>query len=126
MKHRWPRFGASQQPKYKNNRCKIKGYSFASQLEASLFLYFDDDPDIEVLKCQDRVFLSAAQIEYRPDFKCLRKSTGEIFWAESKGFETSDWRIKRRLWQSYGPGRLEIYKGSARSFRLHEVLDPKS
>ena len=77
-----------------------------------MFDLLSADPNIEVLQCQAQVKLTLAEIIYKPDFKCCDKRTGEVFYVEAKGFETPEWRIKRRLWMYYGPGRLEIYKGS--------------
>jgi hypothetical protein len=55
----------------------------------------------------------------------LDLKSGEFVWAEAKGFETDPWKIKRKLWQYYGPGKLEIYKGSAKSFKLYETVIPE-
>ena len=60
-----------------------------------------------------------------PDFKVECLKTNEIYWVEAKGFETDVYRIKRRLWLWYGPGRLEVYKGSAQRVTLFETLVPK-
>ena len=114
--------------KYRNKRTKLSGYSFASQLEAALFLYLksqEADGLIADIQNQDHVYLTDARICYIPDFKFFCKITKEWMWAEAKGFETDAWKIKKRLWKHYGPGRLDIYKGSAKKLTLHEQLIPK-
>ena len=59
------------------------------------------------------------------DFKCT-KPDGGIVWVESKGFETSDWRLKRRLWVHNDVGMLEIWQGSSARPLLHETIIPRS
>lgn len=71
------------------------------------------------------VRLTAAKILYIPDFSIIDLKLKELVYVEAKGFETSDWRIKRRLWLHYGPGLLRIYKGTAKSLTLTEELRPK-
>lgn len=124
--NRWNKFRSAGQ-KYNSGRSKLDGYSFASQMEAAGYLMLkarEQAGEIVVEKVQDRVFLTDADIEYRPDFKCRVVATDEIFWVEIKGFETTDWRIKLRLWRHYGPGRLDVYKGSAKNLRLYESVIP--
>lgn len=109
--------------KYRNKKTELDGRSFASQLEASVYTMIKG-LGYEVLQCQDHVYLTNARILYVADFKCKSKA-GIICWVEAKGFETSDWRIKRRLWQHYGPGVLHIYKGSAKRPFLSEEIVPE-
>lgn len=106
------------------------GYSFASGAEASLFDYLkklESVGEIRNIKCQDSIKLSAAKILYKPDFRCEKLINGEwvLIWCEMKGFATQGWRLKRRLWVSYGPGTLEIYKPGNRGPVLMETLIPK-
>ena len=75
------------------------------------------------MKHQDHVYLTAARICYIPDFRFFDVNDNEIQWAESKGFETSDWKIKKRLWAYYGPGKLHIYKGTAKRINLVETVN---
>jgi hypothetical protein len=113
--------------KYGNKKVETDGYSFASGLEAALYEQLKLRKltgEIESIKVQAKVLLTDAKILYKPDFECVR-TDGTKFWAESKGFETSDWRIKRRLWMHYGPGPLEIWKGSAKRLTLAETLIPE-
>lgn len=116
--------------KYGNKKVEHAGLWFDSQLEKALF---------DLLSLKQRageirdlahhpgtVYLSEARVQYRPDFRFTNCENEEVEYAESKGFETSDWRIKRRLWQSYGPGKLYIYKGSAGRLKLAETLIPSN
>jgi predicted nuclease of restriction endonuclease-like RecB superfamily len=109
--------------KYKNKRTELAGYSFASKGESGLFLFLkamEQGGEISELRTQETVYLSRARIIYKPDFSFLKDGIKE--YAEYKGFETPEWRIKRRLWMSYGPGTLYIYKGNC---NLHETLTPE-
>lgn len=112
--------------KYKNKRTQIDGYWFQSQLEAALYQYLKllvSQGELSDLQCQATVNLTEANVKYVADFAATRR--GENVWFEAKGVETASWRIKRRLWQVYGPGRLEIWKGSAKRIYKHETLDPR-
>jgi len=106
--------------KYRNNKVELDGRSFASKLEASVYCLIKP----AVVQCQDHVYLTDARILYIPDFKCTTFD-GTFYWVEAKGLETTDYRIKRRLWQHYGPGDLHIYKGSAARPFLHEIIKVK-
>lgn len=114
--------------KYKNNRVQQAGYSFASQFECAVFNFLmlrEKAGEIKDIQCQDHVYLTNARICYIPDFKFIDLITKDFVWAEAKGFETDVWKIKKRLWEHYGPGRLEIYKGNAKKVILKEVINPK-
>lgn len=100
------------------------GRSFASKGEAQLYDYLivkQRAKEISDLKCQVSVYLTNARILYIPDFSYLEY--GEKVWAEFKGFETAIWRIKRRLWKHYGPGRLEVYTKGRIGIMFKEVLN---
>lgn len=114
--------------KFKNKRTERAGYSFSSGLEAATFSILklqEAAGEIEILKVQDRVLLTNAKIAYIADFKCRDKITNEEFWVESKGFQTPEWRIKKRLWEHYGPGKLIIYTGTKYNPVLSETIIPK-
>jgi len=115
--------------KYGAKKITTDGYSFASQFEAALYQWLklrELNGEISNIKCQETCYLTLARIIYKPDFSYVDNKTGKKIYAESKGFETSDWRIKRRLWKYYGEANLEIYKGSAKNFQLHETIIPGS
>ncbi len=112
---------------YGSKRVTHAGRSFASKLEAAVFDLLalrEKVGEIRNLKCQVHVYLTAARIVSIPDFQFEFAETGEIAWAEAKGFETDVWRIKKRLWGHYGPGPLEIWKGRAIKPKLVETVYP--
>jgi len=109
--------------KYRSKRVKHEGFSFASQLEAAVYQHLkirEKCGEIKDIQNQDHVYLTNARICYIPDFKFFDCTSNEFAWGRSfyfQGFETDVWKIKKRLWQHYGPGRLEIYKGSAKKIK---------
>lgn len=115
--------------KYRAKAAKsLDGRSFHSQGERDCYHYLlakEQAGEIRDLKCQCRVFLSEARIEYHPDFSYVDIQTNHTIFVEYKGYETPEWRIKRRLWVYYGPNTLLIYKGYGGSLKLHETIVPK-
>jgi len=114
--------------KYGNKKIQNDGHSFSSKLEASVYTLLkirEVAGEIEILQCQDHIYLTEARILYIADFKCIHKTSKEEFWVEAKGYETPEWRIKLRLWKHYGPGKLEIYKGSHIRPYLYETIEVK-
>lgn len=111
--------------KYRSTKTELDGRSFASKLEASVYTMLKGI-GYEILQCQDHVYLTKARILYIADFKVKNILTGIIKHAEAKGYETSDWRIKRKLWQYYGPNNLLIFKGIHTRPYLDEELVVKS
>lgn len=109
-------------------RTHFAGRSFASKLEAALYgelLLRVSAGEIQELRCQPHVFLTEAHIEMIPDYSYFDIDTQSVEYAEAKGMETDIWRLKLKLWRFYGPGRLKIYKGSARSFKMVEEVYPR-
>ena len=114
--------------KYGNKPTTHAGMPFASKGEASCYDFLkllEKAGELEVVKTQDYVYLTDARIPYIADFR-LKLKSGEDAWAEFKGFETDVWRIKRRLWQHYGPGPLFVYKKRGSQVVLFETLMPKT
>lgn len=117
-------------PKNKYGRKKVDhaGYRFDSKLEAALFDQLklrERAGEIKDIQAQDTIYLTAARIMYKPDFKYFDLASGEFEWAEAKGLETSDYRIKRRLWMHYGPGKLHVFKGAHSRLIHSETIIPK-
>ena len=117
-------------PKYRNSKIAIAGRSFDSKLEQNIFHLLNlrlKAKEFKAIQQQDQIYLTAAEILYKPDFKCTGGPEGD-FWVEAKGFETPEWRIKRRLWMHYGPGPLEIwmYDTRFRGPKLKEILIPEA
>jgi predicted nuclease of restriction endonuclease-like RecB superfamily len=78
--------------------------------------------ELSIIQVQPQVRLSAAEILYKPDFLIQDLKINERVYVEYKGYETPEWRIKRRLWMAYGPGKLRIYKGSGLRLVMTEEL----
>jgi len=114
--------------KYSAERSTRAGRSFASKLEAALFdllVLREKAGEIREISQQAQIVLSQAKIIYKPDFMFVDCKTGRTVFAEAKGYETPEWRIKRRLWLAYGPSPLEVWKGSHRRLTLSETLMPQ-
>lgn len=114
--------------KYGSKKVDHAGYSFASKLEAALFDLLklrERAGEIAEIQVQDTIRLTKAEIIYKPDFRFVVVATGLPEWAEAKGLETPEWRIKRRLWLAYGPGPLHVYKGAYNRIKHSETLVPK-
>lgn len=104
------------------------GYSHRSKLEAAvcqLVFLRERAGELEHLQHESHVRLTDAAITYIPDFKCRDTATQEEFYIEAKGFETPEWRLKKRLWKVYGPSRLEVWGGYHTRPQLMETIVPK-
>lgn len=114
--------------KYGNQKTVIDGHEFGSKLEAALYhrlLIRQRCGAIRDLKPHPgTVFLSKARIQYRPDFSFLDALSGEKMWAESKsGYPDQKWPLKKKLWAFYGPGKLEIWVGTAANLVFKEIVE---
>lgn len=126
------RFNPSRRSKYNAQRSAsvlpaLAGRSFASQLErrrAEELTMLVQAGQISNLEFQPTVKLTVAEIGYRPDFRYTTDS-GEVVYEEAKGFETSDWLIRKKLWRVYGPGRLLIVVGGPFGCRVKETITPQ-
>lgn len=113
--------------KYGQDRVELDGRSFASKLEAALYSQCKLEEKagiIRIDKVQDHVYLTEARILYIPDFRIVDLKSGKAVWREAKGFETERWLVIKKLWKHYGPGPLQIYKGSYNRFKLAEEIIP--
>lgn len=120
--------GEQKKHKYGAERTNRAGYSFASKLEAEVFDYLcliAEAGEIRDLRNQPHVFLTDARIEMVPDFMCVDVKLEQEVYYEAKGFETPEWRLKRKLWTVYGPGRLRVFKKGTTSIRQVEEIIPK-
>ena len=114
--------------KYKNRITSNHGYSFDSRLESALYdllLLREKAGEITELRVKPNVYLTNARILAIPDFWAIHATTGDSIYFEAKGIELPVWRIKRKLWIYYGPGILEVWKGSYQRPYLHETIYPK-
>lgn len=116
--------------KYSNKAsvCQL-GHSHRSGLETSVCAMLqrrEREHEIVLEQVEDHVYLTDARILYIPDFRCRNVKTCLSFYVEAKGFETPEWRIKRRLYQHYGRHPLEIWMGTAARPFLKEIIIPKN
>jgi len=133
-KHKWQAAyweackATSSTNKYGAKKTTHAGLSFASQLEADVYdllVWFVSKKKLRALRCQPHVFLTDARIEMIPDFSAFDLSLGELVYYEAKGFETATWRLKKKLWRVYGPGRLRIYMTDRGELKMVEEIIPK-
>lgn len=65
----------------------------------------------------------SVRICWKIDFSYPVIATGEIEFAEAKGFETADFKLKLKMFKKHPHGRLKIYKGSYKKPFLAEVVE---
>lgn len=121
----------------KKTVCSL-GHPHPSALEASVcevLILREKAGDIRNLKWQATVHLDYG-IKWKVDweFEQLVRDTEAVvyktFWqnrfAEAKGAETRDYRLKLRMWkEGCGPAPIEIWKGTAKRPMLVETIHPK-
>jgi len=109
----------------------LTGRRFDSQLErrrAEQLCILQTAKEIKALEFQPRVFLSRADISYKPDFKYKERFDGKWrwIWEEVKGARTERWGIIKNLWRYYGPGLLRITVDVGKGIiRVREEIIPK-
>lgn len=106
-----------------------KGRTVHSLLEASvakLYEWRERAGELKILSRQDRQefhWNGEKIIAYIVDFKLQDLRTGEVFWGEAKGFKDALWAVKVACWRAAGPGRLEMWEGTAeRPKRMPDIL----
>lgn len=103
------------------------GRSFMSKLEAatySILLQREEAGEIKDIKCQVRVYyFKDPDIYSILDFSFIDCATGNLCYAESKGYPSETWAIKKKLYKHLMSNRLEIWGGSHVKPRLTEVIN---
>lgn len=101
---------------------------FPSKLERAVYFKLKDREilgEIKDIQRQSVVVLiegdKKTRINWKVDFKFERN--GQACYAEAKGIETGDYRLKLRLWRKMKPARLEIWKGNWRYPKLTEIIE---
>ncbi len=98
--------------KYKNKKTEVDGIVFDSKAEAKRY------EELKLLKKHKLIqgfarqpsFLLPGNIRYRPDF-IVCDLNGEITVEDVKGFETKEFKLKKKLWEeSYPWVKLIIIK----------------
>lgn len=111
--------------KYKAKKTVYEGRSYASGGEAECMAFLrllEKAGKLSNIKQQDTVYMTKSRVSLRVDFRVFDEELKETVWIEFKGFETSDWLIKKKLWPNYGPGLLRIYKKFGSRMCLHEQI----
>jgi hypothetical protein len=115
---------------YGKNKFKAKsGNGFASKLEEAVYnilLLRERAGEISDIKRQQSVVLQDGpqdeRITWRIDFSFFDKQKNKTVYCEAKGVETSDYKIKLKLFKGQKIGDLEIYKGHYMSPKLVEKV----
>lgn len=109
----------------------VRTNGFPSKLESALYdflLLKEKAGEIKNIKLQQAVILQEGppkvRISWKVDFSSERADTGETVYHEAKGIETSDYKLKLKLWRKNPPARLEVYKGTYKRLFLALVIDP--
>jgi len=102
-----------KQNKYKAKPKTVNGVKFRSIAEADYYselLLLESAGVLKILQLQPKVLLTDAEISWKIDFEILDLSTGECVMHEVKGLETTDYKLKLRLYQHYSSQRLLVIK----------------
>lgn len=111
--------------KNKYNAMRTDGFSSRGESDCHHYLkMLEDAGEIKILKRQPQVYMTKAQIGYKPDFLIEDLKTGRKVWIEFKGFETNEYQIKLKLWKHYGPGTLRVYKGAGLRMEIVKEVRP--
>lgn len=112
-------FRKKKKHKYSAQKVTVDGHSFDSKLEAGYYrqlLWLKLHGDIKDFKLQPRYLLQEAftkngkthrKIEYVADFEIEHKD-GSIETVDVKGMETSDFKLKRKLFEKKYPQKLSL------------------
>lgn len=114
--------------KFKAQRVSFQGRSFASKLEAAVYMklqLLEKDSLIEIIQCQAQIEFEPFGIIYKPDFKIIDLKTNTISYVEAKGYETPEWKLKLKIYRKIGPCDLWIYQGSWQNPKLNEIVVPE-
>jgi hypothetical protein len=116
--------------KYGNKKITVNGAKFDSKAEYECYLavayHFSDSPlqrHLIVDRNTKNVKLTAG-IAMRPDFVIGAKGQPPRFFHEFKGFETPVYKLKKKLWQQFGPCPLVIWKGTGKNLKIVETITP--
>ena len=110
------RFGKKKNPHKYGAK---SGDGFGSKLESAvhgILQLRERNGEISNIQRQQTVVLQDGardvRITWRVDFSFTDTATGTTIYCEAKGFETSDYKLKLKMWRKLKPHTLEIYKGS--------------
>ena len=124
--NRHPKVNPDEKYGNKRSTCDL-GHSHRSKLESAvcaILQWREKAGEIRIVQAEKHIYLSRAKIVYIVDWECEELKTGDALFVEAKGYEDPKWPIKLKLWRVYGPGKLEIWKGSHKKPYLDEVVTP--
>lgn len=99
---------AKKNSKYCAVRQQIDGFKFDSKAEASMYLDLKSDPNVQHIDIHPKVSLPGG-VTLSVDFIVWRESGPEAI--EVKGFETQDFKTKRKLFNQFHPlAPLQVLK----------------
>lgn len=79
--------------------------------------------DIRDLVYHPQLYLTEANVGYKPDFHYIDSKTGKPIFVDTKGVETSGrFAVIKKLWKVYGQGELHIVKRSDGRFFTAQVV----
>ncbi len=120
---------------HKKNKFKaVRTNGFASKFENAvheILLFKQKLGEVRNIKCQQTVVLipgpPGVRIAWKIDFSCENKEFNwETEYVEAKGVETSDYKLKLKLYKHNPPARLTIYKGSYQRPKVYEIIEKRS
>lgn len=99
-----------KKPKYKNNKVRMDGHLFDSQLEADYYIYLNLLLKASEINgyCLKPVFILSDKISYKPDFIVFEKDRTRII--DTKGIETDVFKLKKKLFEKKYNLGIEIIK----------------
>lgn len=119
----------------KNKYNAVKSFKhgrwWPSKLELAVYemlLMMERGGKFKDLKCQVSVRFHTydhGNVRMIPDFSAIDCANNELIYIEAKGKRTRDFVRKKKAWAIGGPGKLYIYEGSWRYFKLTEIVEPK-
>lgn len=98
--------------KYGAKRTEFGGRNFPSKLQADTFALLkilEGNGEISDIVHEKEIILQPFGIIMRVDFQIYDRKLNQFVWIESKGYPTSDWKVKVRVWEWVGPGLYRIY-----------------
>lgn len=111
--------------KYGAKKVEIDGHKFDSKGEAYAYEFLRDNPRVMIVELQPRYLLqekyrtkdgrNIRAIEYVADF--LISVDGDRYIVDFKGMETSDFKIKRKIFEKRYPDEILVVAKSLKELR---------
>jgi hypothetical protein len=111
--------------KFRAKKTTFENQTFPSRLEANVYAHFkllEKAGEVSGVERHPTYTLSEAKLRYKCDMKAVDKN-GFEFAIEAKGVVTDRWRIIKKLWKTFGPYRLEVWRAKGRGVYLAETIE---